>query len=437
MPHPVYLSQSRVLRANRANHTETTATQPSATKRSLAISDENDPSPAFLVSPSKRVKSAFPVSVDNFIKPTTAKTQALGNATSGAQRKKRAFGALLDITNTRGQPTPQRNSNASEKKPSVLKPQRTILKPSSVKKSSPSSVKRSSPLASSVTTAPASPRRRNARATSPRIGSGRGIKRSYSPPTFKRVDPPSCLSRSSSISSGSIDSLLSGLSSRTSFSLDGGVALPPTPPAPAVPDSWVFDIYEDSAEETLQNLMEHSTHTLDISDDESTPSELQAKGKENIAPSRLVAAAATLAIPQRKSAGAGPGGRFLREHREALREMQKEELFADPPSPGDISDCGGVKLPTLDDDSFICFATPKKQKPKYDVAERTPSAPGSPGWAVWESDHEAEDEKEGVPVMQELKQVEVPEIREELVGECKFEIFSDTGSIDGISDKEN
>ncbi|PWW71836.1 hypothetical protein C7212DRAFT_287390 [Tuber magnatum] len=190
-----------------------------------------------------------------------------------------------------------------------------------------------------------------------------------------------------------------------------------------IPDSWIFDIYEDSPEETLQNLVEFSTHTLDISDNEDT-GELDL-GKENIPPSRLAEILSTprenqmsvdapiKCIPQRRALEICPGGRAPRECREPLREMKEEELL----QPGERmtrdedmiekvmsekeemrSDkititATMTKLPTLSNDSFITFSTPKKMK-KKPLLRKTPS----PGWKIWESDHDdATDNSENLP----------------------------------------
>lgn len=60
-------------------------------------------------------------------------------------------------------------------------------------------------------------------------------------------------------------------------------------PAPSVeesmPSSWFFAIHEDTAEEEAENLMEHSTLTLDLSsDDEAATKVNEDRGKENVAP---------------------------------------------------------------------------------------------------------------------------------------------------------
>jgi hypothetical protein len=63
-----------------------------------------------------------------------------------------------------------------------------------------------------------------------------------------------------------------------------------------VPSSWVFDIHEDTPDEELGNLMQHSTEVLDISDDEDRKARLLAEvGKENIAPPEYTGRQRTIA----------------------------------------------------------------------------------------------------------------------------------------------
>ena len=375
-----------------------------------------------MASPTKRVKAALGTKLNGALKSAPA---------NQARTPKRVFGALLDVTNTRAQPSqaPQGSKGTFLKptiKTTVVAKPRPILKPLSAKKSP-------APKGSPTRTSSLRPRTRT---TSPILGPARVFKRAYSPPSYKRVDPPKSSLRNSTTS---IDGLLAGTFTRED-SPDGGVMLPPASPRapilsaePILKDSWNFDIYEDSPDETLQNLMEHSTHTLDISDssdNESSTSELAEWGKENIHPTRLAELLAyspadrvnamyldsDSRIPQRKQSGGGPGGRFLREHRQALREMNSDELLClkEVPVPED----NGVKLPTLEAKNFFEFATPEKTKCA------TPPAPSSPGWAIWESDHESNSDKEEVVVARPKK------IFEDLdaVKKKKMVIFADVDS---------
>lgn len=158
--------------------------------------------------------------------------------------------------------------------------------------------------------------------------------------------------------------------------------------APSIPDSWVFAIYEDTPEETLQNIMEHSTHTLDLSDDESSKSELSELGKENIPPSRLAELMATAPeeradqmrvdvaeknIPQRKLAAIAFG-----EQRAPLREMESPELENEEVK----EEVKEAKIPTLDKEEFMTVTTPEKKAPIVLKGK------GALGWTVW-SDCEA------------------------------------------------
>jgi hypothetical protein len=409
---------------------KTAAILSSPTKRSL--NDENfDPTPAFLASPHKRVKSTLSDTLSTVLKSAAG--------ASGARTQKRVFGALIDVTNTRTAAPCllQRHEGSENLKSGITKPTRSVMKPPSSKKSNSTS----SPIKKQV-----SPSRRNRlRApTPPDARSSYGTKRTYNTPIFKRVDPPSSTRLSYNISS--IDSLLRGtghspLRSASSIadpdnsSTVDGAELPTRDiasalSAPAIPDSWTFTIYEDTPEETMQNLMEHSTHTLDISDDsgnESDTSELQEKGKENIPPTRLSELLAVAPqdggnamrletherlIPQRRAPGGGPSGRHLRERRDALREMRKEELVIHQPTdPKANGESGGSGVKSQPCNDFV-----ENKDNECDVLVSTPKSPGSPGWAIWESDHEEGDEeaveqtviacKVPLPVDDELEEAE-------------------------------
>ena len=135
----------------------------------------------------------------------------------------------------------------------------------------------------------------------------RGVKRTHArfeelkknTSNVRRVDPPTSNKDQSSSSSptGSIDEVLSGKVTGTSVDSQKprSIAYPVSPvsrsststkSAPLFPDSWMFQIHEDTEEETLTNIVEFHAGNLDISDDEGgrVLSELEIKGKENIPP---------------------------------------------------------------------------------------------------------------------------------------------------------
>ena len=111
-------------------------------------------------------------------------------------------------------------------------------------------------------------------------------RRRVSSSPFTRIDPPSS-SLSSNTPNGlpfSIDAALSA--SMPSRTPDHDAIDTTTLDAP-MPHGWFFQIHEDTAEEELGNLVQFSTETLDISDDENRAREKDYRGKENIPPSEL------------------------------------------------------------------------------------------------------------------------------------------------------
>ena len=104
------------------------------------------------------------------------------------------------------------------------------------------------------------------------------------------MQPPSFGLKTHNSAPFSIDAALSGTVS--SYKAPSPASKPATPGPlsldEAVPTGWVFEIHEDTPEEELGNLVQHSTQTLDISDDESKAAkELDLRGKENIPPDTL------------------------------------------------------------------------------------------------------------------------------------------------------
>ena len=119
-------------------------------------------------------------------------------------------------------------------------------------------------------------------------------RRRVSSSPFTRVDPPSF----------SKDSARSGVPFSLDAALSGTVSsYKPAQPAEvltleeSIPESWMFDIHQDTPEKEAGNLLNHYTCTLDISsDDESRAAAKDDRGKENIPPvDGLVYASATVA----------------------------------------------------------------------------------------------------------------------------------------------
>lgn len=107
---------------------------------------------------------------------------------------------------------------------------------------------------------------------------------------FTRVNPPSSTAGESA----------NGLP----FSIDAALAgtVPKYKSKPTHGKGWQFDIHEDTESDELTNLMDHSTRTLDISDDEGTSSKGDKDNKENIPPidGPAAVASATPVTPTRR-----------------------------------------------------------------------------------------------------------------------------------------
>ncbi|EPS35964.1 hypothetical protein H072_10586 [Dactylellina haptotyla CBS 200.50] len=118
-------------------------------------------------------------------------------------------------------------------------------------------------------------------ATSPAKGIKRKIQKSV-----RRVDPPSHLSKSGSQGAEATGASIDGRLIATPVTKTGNATATTWRPGQQFPKSWMFEIHEDTLEETLTNLMYHGAGTLDISDEEDQKkgSELDRVGKENIPP---------------------------------------------------------------------------------------------------------------------------------------------------------
>ncbi|KAL4926127.1 uncharacterized protein BDV17DRAFT_270138 [Aspergillus undulatus] len=170
------------------------------------------------------------------------------------------------------------HDNAPSKSPSPMKPMKTsrmastfsILEdpivPSTPTKSQPTSTPRSAPLK------PAG--------RSPQMKASKPFARRS---TVSKNRPESA--RKGVSRPFSLAAALSGKSSSKSKSKQESAAPAPKMPMPA---SWSFEIYVDSEQEEMTNLMQHSTCVLDISDDEGKVEEVSDhRGKENIPPADL------------------------------------------------------------------------------------------------------------------------------------------------------
>ncbi|KAF3175881.1 hypothetical protein TWF106_004533 [Orbilia oligospora] len=168
----------------------------------------------------------------------------------------------------------------------VVSKKKTVNASSSTSSSSSSSLKRRS-LAPSTTSSTSSTTSSSRPALSRKdslatlSSPSKGIKRKIQK-AVRRVDPPSHLSKSGKDIESSIDGRLIA----TPVAKSGNTAGNAWRPGQSFPKGWMFEIHEDTLEETLTNLMYHGAGTLDISDEEDLKkcSELDRIGKENIPP---------------------------------------------------------------------------------------------------------------------------------------------------------
>lgn len=98
---------------------------------------------------------------------------------------------------------------------------------------------------------------------------------------------------------------------------------------PESKSSWFFDIHEDTPEQEMTNLLQHSTCTLDISSDEETEQRAKRDGaegrdKENIPPPDDVSQTSTQPASQPKGEEM-----VIEKERVALGEMNAADFYAD------------------------------------------------------------------------------------------------------------
>lgn len=98
---------------------------------------------------------------------------------------------------------------------------------------------------------------------------------------------------------------------------------------PEAKSSWFFDIHEDTPEQEMTNLLQHSTCTLDISSDEETEQRAKRDGaegrdKENIPPADDVSQTSAQRTKQPK-----PDEMVVEKERVALGEMNAADFYAE------------------------------------------------------------------------------------------------------------
>jgi hypothetical protein len=93
--------------------------------------------------------------------------------------------------------------------------------------------------------------------------------------------------------------------------------------------SWFFDIHEDTPEQEMTNMLQHSTCVLDISSDEESESRRQrerVEGKENVPP---VDDVSQTSRPRTARAEAGADDMIVEKERNPLGEMDVRDYYAE------------------------------------------------------------------------------------------------------------
>ncbi|KAI1505697.1 hypothetical protein F5X99DRAFT_367384 [Biscogniauxia marginata] len=262
---------------------------------------------------SKRPKGAdnsFSPSMDSFVKPSTILiTKSVSSSDVSATSHPKAFST----------PRP-----------------RSLLNPKSPASKLNTSITKSSPLSAPAGRSPTrgkrsgilSSRRRTAAAYSRVDPPVFGLSSSSSPAPFSldaalKGTIPSYASRSSSSSSNvSSQKKLSSSSSKASADFS-------SLHEPEMKSSWFFDIHEDTPEQEMTNLLQHSTCVLDISSDEESESRRQrerAEGKENVPPADDVSQTSR---PRARHAAADADAMVVEKERSPLGEMDVKEYYSE------------------------------------------------------------------------------------------------------------
>ena len=99
---------------------------------------------------------------------------------------------------------------------------------------------------------------------------------------------------------------------------------------PCLPRGWTFDIHEDTPEEELENIMQFSTQTLEISDDECRPSENDDCEKENIPPYALTTVVSSLFERSTTTFTGSQSRKNMMSYyeRKPLRDLDAREFYA-------------------------------------------------------------------------------------------------------------
>jgi hypothetical protein len=205
--------------------------------------------------------------------------------------------------------------------------------------------------------------------------------------SISRIDPPVFGLPSKSTAPFSLDAALKGtIPSYTSRPTSSSLAVSARASAadvrsldePDLKSSWTFEIHEDTPEQEMTNLLQHSTCVLDISSDEESESRRQrerVEGKENVPPADDVSQTSRPRAA-RAAADLAEDNMMVEKERRPLGEMDVKDYYSEG------CDETSVVIVSGDEDE----EQPEPPRNDFEFApELQPSVPATPEIAVAET----------------------------------------------------
>lgn len=124
---------------------------------------------------------------------------------------------------------------------------------------------------------------------------------------------------------------------------------------------WFFDIHEDTPEQEMTNLLQHSTCVLDISSDEETEKRetrecAEGRDKENVPPTDDVSQTQSARTPSTRGAGSDADDMIVEKNRGPLQEIDSQDFW-----PEGTDDEDFFVVPGDEDDAAALGAGPAVQ----------------------------------------------------------------------------
>ncbi|PGH01398.1 hypothetical protein AJ79_07939 [Helicocarpus griseus UAMH5409] len=200
-------------------------------------------------------------------------------------------------------------------------------------------------------------------------------RRSIGSSSYTRVDPPSFTKPHAPRAPFSIADALHGT---LNTSIRQTKTSPPDCGKQRLPKAWDFEIYADTEQDEMANLMEHSTCVLDISDDEDKSRNKDDRGKENIPPPDCVNRGTETDAAGVKDAFENlPAGRMVEmsdEPRSALGELDIAQFVHEENKNENILE-NVESTPSTHDDCQQEYSPSEENSPSATVQITPPSEP--------------------------------------------------------------